>query len=169
MLFPGKLSENHLHAWLFWNPCWQVLRSIKSRGQISPQLLRRKRTCPHRLENNHACKWILDNFPIIHVSEFLENFHKSIYMHGCSPIHVERYESLLELHGVHSFKAWSMTYGPVFILCFDSFDKKFILQLKKKKKFDRHFPWILKLPIREVCSCDRKQQCSQFSVFVYVP
>ena len=66
---PGKLSENHLHARLFSNPCGQVLKSIKSRGQIFPMLLRRKRTFPHGLENNHACKWTLDNFPgIIGVS-----------------------------------------------------------------------------------------------------
>ena len=73
-IIPGKLSENHLHARLFSNPCGQVLKNIKSRGQICPILLRRKRTFPHGLQNNHACKWILDNFPgIIYVSAFLEN------------------------------------------------------------------------------------------------
>ena len=64
---------------------------MKSRGQICPILLRRKRTFSHGLENTHACKWILDNFPgIIHMSAFLENCQKSICMHGCSPIHVKR-------------------------------------------------------------------------------
>ena len=86
-----KLSENHLHGGLFSNPCGQVLKSIKSRGQICPILLSRKMTFPHGLENNHACKWILDNFPgVIHMSAFLENCQKSICMHGCSPIHVDR-------------------------------------------------------------------------------
>ena len=90
-IIPGKLSENHLHAWLFSNPCGQVLKSIKSRGQICPILLRRKRTFPCGLENNHACKFILDNFPgIICISAFLENFQKSICTHGGSLIHVER-------------------------------------------------------------------------------
>ena len=44
IIIPGKLSENHLLAWLFSNPCEQVLNSIKSRGQICPILLRRKIT-----------------------------------------------------------------------------------------------------------------------------
>ena len=89
-IIPGKLSEDHLHALLFSNPCGQVLKSIKSRGQIWPILLIRKRTFPHGLENHHAWKWILDNFPgIIHMSAFLENCQKSICMHGCSQIHVE--------------------------------------------------------------------------------
>ena len=57
-IIPGNLSD----AWLFSNLCWQVLKSIKSRGQICPILLRRKRTFPCGLENHHACKWILDNF-----------------------------------------------------------------------------------------------------------
>ena len=49
------------------------------------------RTFPHRLENNHACKWISDNFPgMLTYVLFLENCLKSICMHGCSPIHVER-------------------------------------------------------------------------------
>ena len=75
----------------FSNPCGQVLKSIKYRGQICPILLRRKKTFPHKLENNHACKWILDNFPgIIHTSEFLENCPKFICMHCCSPTYVER-------------------------------------------------------------------------------
>ena len=70
-IIPGKLLENHLHAWLFSNPCEQVLKSMKFRGQICPVLLRRKRTFPHWLENSHACKWILVNFPgIIHMSAF---------------------------------------------------------------------------------------------------
>ena len=89
-IIPGNLSENHLHAWLFSNPCGQVRKSIKSRGQICPLLLTRKRTFQHELESNHASKSILDNFPvIIHKSEFLENCRKSICMHGCSPIHLE--------------------------------------------------------------------------------
>ena len=69
--FPGMITfvvflencQNHLHSWLFSNPCGQVLKSMQSRGQICPILLRRKRTFPHGLENNHKCKWILDNFP----------------------------------------------------------------------------------------------------------
>ena len=56
-IIPGKLSENHPHAWLLYNPRGQVPKSIKSRGQICPILLRRKRTFPRGLENNHACKW----------------------------------------------------------------------------------------------------------------
>ena len=90
-IIPGKLSDNRLHAWLFSNPCEQVLKSVICRGQIRPILLRRKRTFPHGLENNHACKLILDNFlEIIGMSAFLDNCLKSICMHGCSPIHVER-------------------------------------------------------------------------------
>ena len=100
-IIPGKLLENHLRAVFFSNPCGQVLNSIKSKGQICPIILRRKRTFPHGLENNHACKWILDNFSwIISMSAFLGNCLKSIYMHGYSPIHVERSQSLLEFHGV---------------------------------------------------------------------
>ena len=44
------------------NPGVKV-KSIKSRAQICPILLRRKRTIPLGLENNHAGKWISDNFP----------------------------------------------------------------------------------------------------------
>ena len=44
------------------------------------------RTFPHGLENNHACKWISDNFPgMLTCVLFLENCLKSICMHGCSP------------------------------------------------------------------------------------
>ena len=87
-IIPGKFSENHLHAWF--SPCGQVIKSIKSRGQICPILLRRKRAFPDGLENNHACKCSLDNFPgIICISTVLENCQKSICIHGCSLIHVE--------------------------------------------------------------------------------
>ena len=100
-IIPGKLSESHMHAWLFSNPCGQVLESIKSRGQICPIIERRKRTFSHGSENNHACKWILCNFPgIIHMPAFLENCQKSMCMHGCSPIHMEMSYSLLEFHGL---------------------------------------------------------------------
>ena len=52
----------------------------------------------HGLQNNHACKWIPDNFPqmLTYVS-FLENCLKSICMPGCSPIHMERYFFFLKL------------------------------------------------------------------------
>ena len=49
------------------------------------------RTSPHGLENNHACQWVFDNFPgLLTYILFLEICLKSICMHGCSPIHVER-------------------------------------------------------------------------------
>ena len=49
------------------------------------------RTFSHGLKNNHAYKWTFDNFPVMLTYElFLENCQKSICMHGCSPIHVER-------------------------------------------------------------------------------
>ena len=100
-IIPGKLSENNLHAWLFSNPCGQVLKSIKYRRQNCPVILRRKRTFPRGLENNRACDWILVNFPgIIRMSALLENCQKSIYMQGCSPIHLEISLTLLEFHGV---------------------------------------------------------------------
>ena len=48
-------------------------------------------TFPHGLDNNHAGKWISDNFPgMLTYVIFLEKCQKSICMHGCSPIHVER-------------------------------------------------------------------------------
>ena len=50
----------------------------------------RIRTFPYRVENNHAYKWISENFPrILTYLLFLESFLKSICMHGFSPIHVE--------------------------------------------------------------------------------
>ena len=42
-VIPGKLSEIHLHAWLLSNPGVKVLKSVKSRGQICPILLRRRK------------------------------------------------------------------------------------------------------------------------------
>ena len=94
---PGKLPENHLHAWLFSNPCGQVLKSIQSRGQICPIPLRRKRTFPCGLENNQTCKWILDNFPgIMRMSAFVENCQKFICMYGCSEIHVNHCWNFME-------------------------------------------------------------------------
>ena len=49
------------------------------------------RTFQHEFENNHECKWVLNNIPgIIHMSAFLKNCQKSICMYGCSPIHMER-------------------------------------------------------------------------------
>ena len=56
-----KIVKNHLHTWLFSNPCGQVLQSIKSRGQICPLLLRRKRTFPcmqmdfRQFSRNNTC------------------------------------------------------------------------------------------------------------------
>ena len=56
------------------------------------------RTFPHGLENNHAFKWISDNFPgmLIYVL-FLENCLKSICIYGDSPIHVERFFFFLKV------------------------------------------------------------------------
>ena len=42
-VMPGKLSEIHFHAWSFSNPLGKVLKSIKSRWQICPILLGRKK------------------------------------------------------------------------------------------------------------------------------
>ena len=42
-IIPEKLSGNHCHAWLFSNLCGQVLKSIKSRGQISPITFKKKK------------------------------------------------------------------------------------------------------------------------------
>ena len=65
---PGVVSKIHLHAWLFSNPHEKVLFLLKSMGQIYRQDFILLRTCPHGLENNHACKWFSDNFPgIIHM------------------------------------------------------------------------------------------------------
>ena len=67
-VIPGKFSKIHFHAWLFSNPGGKVLFLLKSMGQICPLDLILLRTCPHGLENNHACKWFSDNFPgIIHM------------------------------------------------------------------------------------------------------
>ena len=55
---PGKLSEIHLYLLLLSNPGEKVLKSIQSRWQICPIILRRKRTFPHGLEYNHAWNWI---------------------------------------------------------------------------------------------------------------
>ena len=64
----GKLSKFLLHAWLFSDPHVKVLFLLKSMGQICPLDLILLRTCPHGLENTHACKWFSDNFPgIIHM------------------------------------------------------------------------------------------------------
>ena len=60
---PGKLSQIHLHVWLFSNPQKKVLFLWKSMGQICPLDLILLRTFPCWLENNHACKWISNNFP----------------------------------------------------------------------------------------------------------
>ena len=66
-----------------------VDRSLRV-SNLEDKSLRRKRTFPRGLENDHACKWILDNFPgIICMSAFLESCQKSICLHGCSRIHVE--------------------------------------------------------------------------------
>ena len=52
------------------------------------------RTFPHGFENNHACKWFSDNFlGILTNVLFPEICIKSFCMHGCSPIHVEKYFS----------------------------------------------------------------------------
>ena len=47
------------------------------------------RTFSCGLEINHTCKWVFGNFPgIKHILAFLENYQKSIYFHGCSPIQI---------------------------------------------------------------------------------
>ena len=41
------------------------------------------RTFPHRMEKNHACKWTFDNYSeMLTYVLFLENFQKTICMHG---------------------------------------------------------------------------------------
>ena len=107
---PLKKMTSFMNSPLLTNPCGQDLKSMKSRGQICPILSRRKRTFPRGLKNTHACKWILDNFPgIIRMSASLENCQKSICMHGCAPIHVERSYLLLEFHGV---RIWECNIWP---------------------------------------------------------
>ena len=70
-------------------------------GQICPLDLKFLSTFPHGLQNNHACKWISENFPgITHVLAFLEKCKKSICRHCCSPIYKERSLSLFEFHVV---------------------------------------------------------------------
>ena len=54
---------------------WYIGCTLRSRLNEIPTMIR---TFPRRLENNHACKWISDNFPgITDKSAFLENFQKS--------------------------------------------------------------------------------------------
>jgi hypothetical protein len=161
-IIPGKLSENHLHTLLFSNSCGQVRKSINSRGQICPILLRRKRTNPRGLENNHECKSSLDNFPgIIPMSAFLENYQKSIGMQGCSPIQVERSESVLEFHGVriwecnirdpkNIFQNWppsALCLGhPWGNFCWDRFRINILLKLSQRNsKLKKSFMFFLKL------------------------
>ena len=70
------MSDIQLHAWLFSNPWGKVFFHLKSMGQICPLDLIFLMTFPHQLENNHACKWISENFPgIKHMLAFLENSH----------------------------------------------------------------------------------------------
>ena len=72
-IIPGKSTETHLHAWVFYNPCGHVLKSIKSRGQICPILLRKKGTLHMDWRTTMHTKWILENFPgIIRRSAFQE-------------------------------------------------------------------------------------------------
>ena len=50
------------------------------------------RTLPCGLGNNIACTRIFDNFPgMLTYVLFLENCQKSVCMHGCSPIHEEKF------------------------------------------------------------------------------
>ena len=66
-IIPGKLYKIHLYVWLFFSPCGKVPFLLKSMGQISPLDLILLKTCPHGLENNHACKLFSDNFPGKHI------------------------------------------------------------------------------------------------------
>ena len=113
---PGKLSDIHLYVLLHSNPGEKVLKSIKSRGQICPILLRRKRTFPRGLEINHACKLISEKIPgMLTYVLFMESCQKSICMHVCSPIHKERYFLVFKLysnspnHTSLPFSMWSET------------------------------------------------------------
>ena len=59
--------------------CWCC--TLRSGLHDYPTMIR---TFPHGLEKSHACKWISDNFPrMLTYVLFLENFIKSICMHGC--------------------------------------------------------------------------------------
>ena len=80
--------------------CWSIIIkqinkwiccTLKSGLHEIPTMIR---TFPHGLENNYACKWIFDNFPgLLTYVLFMENCLKSICMHCCSSIHVERFFS----------------------------------------------------------------------------
>ena len=61
-IVPGKLGKIYLHAWLFSNPRGKVFCLLKSMGQICSLDLILLRTCPHGLENNHACIWFFWQF-----------------------------------------------------------------------------------------------------------
>ena len=88
-VIPGKLSENHLNAWLFSNPRGQVLKSIKSMGQICPIPI--KKDLSIWIEEQPCLQMDFRQIPgIICILAFLENCQEFICMHGCSLIHVER-------------------------------------------------------------------------------
>ena len=126
-IVPGKLSENHLHAYLFSNPCGQVLKVSNLGDKSVAYFFGRKRTFSRELENNHACELILDNYPgIIQMSAFLLNLQKCICMHGCSQIHVERTLSLLEFHGV---RIWECSIYGLYSSCWS---QEFVLYVIQK-------------------------------------
>ena len=83
----GCLEEYSMSPSLLY-PCNNISCTLRSGLLEIPIMIR---TFPHGLENNHTCKWTLDNFPGILTYVFiLENCQKSIFMHGYSPIHVDR-------------------------------------------------------------------------------
>ena len=54
------------------------------------EILTTIRTFPHGLEKRHACKWTCDSIPgMLTYVLLLENFQKTIFMHGYSIIHVD--------------------------------------------------------------------------------
>ena len=58
--------------------------TLRSRQHVIPTMIR---TLPRGFENNHACKWISDNFlGITHMSALLENCQKFICIYSCSEI-----------------------------------------------------------------------------------
>ena len=83
-------------------PCCITIISCTLRSGLH-EILTMIKTFPHRLENNHAFKLTSDMCPgMVICVLFLESCQKIIYMHGYSPIHVDRF--LRVSNRSHTFK-----------------------------------------------------------------
>ena len=90
----GKIPDQHLSVWIFFNPGDKVQILVESTGQICPIVLHLFLTLSPEFENIHKYKCWSGIFPtILTYMIMFENCQNKISVYGCSPIQGTKFYS----------------------------------------------------------------------------